>query len=177
MICCIILIVVGCLTTTAISASSQINPTAVAAASSSNSHTSNNNRANFNGNGILRDDDGNQDIGFAAAVKSHKKQINDNDDFNTNNHNRNNVYSTNIANDAIKMNAFNDDDTTDDDDDDESSDFLSIEIDDQLSLKDQMRMLTQQMTKRFQHELKAAVRKTTNDLFKADFQAQLEQLR
>lgn len=155
---------------TAISASSRIT-------ASSTSET------NFNGNGILRDDDGNgivigngnHDIGFRATAKNHKKQINGmNDGLNANTPNDNDAYSMhNIASNMDKLNEFDDDNETDD----ESSDFLSIEIDDQLSLKDQMLMLTQQMTKRFKHELKAAVRKTTKDLFKADFQAQLEQLR
>lgn len=136
------------------------------------SSSSASNKANFNGNGILRDGDVRQDIGFKATIKGHKKGINDNDDgYNTNSlNNGNDAYSTDSI--ASNLNGF---DGTGPDD--ESNDFVSIEIDDQLSLKDQMRMLTQQMSKRFQRELHAAVRKTTKDLFKADFQAQFEQLR
>lgn len=122
----------------------------------------------------MRDSDGNQEFGIGVAVKSRKKQINDNDAvFIANNSNDDDANSAdNIANDVDNLNAFDENVA-----DDEAADFVSIEIDDQLSLKDQMRMLTQQMTKRFQHELKAAVRKTTRDLFESDFQAQLEQLR
>ncbi|XP_055311065.1 protein scabrous-like isoform X2 [Sitodiplosis mosellana] len=168
MICSLIIIVVGCLTTlshsTAISTSST---------GSSGTTTSTSSKTNFKGNGILRDGDGNQEIGIGAAVKSHKKQINGNDaDFIANNPNDDDAYSADdIANDVDNLNAFDENVA-----DDQADDFVSVEIDDQLSLKDQMRMLTQQMTRRFQHELKAAVRKT-KDLFKSDFQAQLEQLR
>lgn len=190
MICCIILIVVGYLTassySTAISASNR------SSSSNSNSHThAHSHSKNFNGNDILRDGDGNQDIigmsasASAAAVpsttlKSHKKQISGNDGgLNAFGPNGNDAYSTadDITN-AGTDNAFDENDNdADTDTDDDANDFISIEIDDQLSLKDQMRLFTQQMTKRFQHELKAAVRKTTKDLFKADFQTQLEQLR
>lgn len=173
MICCIIVIVVGCLTAFSDS-------TAISASSRSSSTVANDKKANFNGNGILRDDDASQDIGFAvpasaSPMKSHKKRISGG--FNANGLNGNDASSPDdlARDDSHHMNPF--DDNGDDDDADDSSDFVSIEIDDQLSLKDQMRMLTAQMTKRFQHELKAAVRKTTKDLFKADFQSQLEQLR
>lgn len=197
MICCIILIVVGYLTTssysTAISASNRSSYSNSQSQSQSHSHSNN---ANFNGNDILRDGDGNQDIiGMTAAaaaaaasslaeasttLKSHKKQISGNDGgLNAMRPNGNDAYSTadDIAN-AATVNAFDENDMDADADvDDDANDFISIEIDDQLSLKDQMRVFTQQMTKRFRHELKAAVRKTTKDLFKADFQTQLEQLR
>lgn len=203
MICCIILIIVGCLTTfsysTAVSASNRSTSNgASGAAATADAIRSNNNRAkNFNGNGILRDDDAmqQQNIGdFAVAVpvpastlRGHKKQINggnDDGDFNVNGPNGNGAHS---PHDANYFNRYDEDGTNDNggdndgDDDagaaDESSDFISIEVDDQLSLKDQMRLFTEQMTKRFHHELKAAVRKTAKDLFKADFQLQLEQLR
>lgn len=183
MICCIIVIVVGCLTTfsnsTAISASSRSNT------ANNKNNNSNHNKANFNGNGILRDDDASQDIGFAipasveSTVKSHKKQTSGGhlNGFNGNGANGNDAYSTNNRQ-AFAENGDNDNDDNDDDDDDgDANDFVSIEVDDQLSLKDQMRMFTEQMTKRFQHELKAAIRKTTKDQIKADFQSQLEQLR
>lgn len=209
MISCIILIVVGCLTTfsysTAVSASNRSISSAdgaIAAAIHRNSERA----KNFNGNGILRDDDTaqqqqQQSIGnFAIAVpastlKSHKKHINGDGsshadgEFNVNGPNDNGAHSPHNAN---YFNRYDEGDTNDDnnyssnddngnvdhdDDDGESSDFISIEVDDQLSLKDQMRLFTEQMTKRFHRELNAAVRKTTKDLYKADFQSQLEQLR
>lgn len=167
----IILIVVGCLTTFSYSTAISVSSPETSTNTSSTTSTS---KTNFHGNGILRDGDGSQEIGFGAAVKSHKKQINENDDgFNVNNSNDDDAYSANDnVNDVDNLNGFDENEG-----DDEANDFVSIEIDDQLSLKDQMRMLTQQMTRRFQHELNAAVRKTTKDLLKSDFQAQLEQLR
>lgn len=60
---------------------------------------------------------------------------------------------------------------------DDISDFVSIEIDDQLSLKDQIHALTQQMSKVFQHEWKVTMRKAAKELLEADFQSQLAQLR
>lgn len=60
---------------------------------------------------------------------------------------------------------------------DDSSDFVSIEIDDQLSIKDQIRALTQQMSNVFQHEWKVTMRKAAKELLEADFQSQLAQLR
>lgn len=60
---------------------------------------------------------------------------------------------------------------------DEANDFVSIEVDDQLSLKDQMHALTRQMSKMFQHEWKVTMRKAAKELLEADFQSQLEQLR
>lgn len=190
MICCIIVIVVGCLTTfsnsTAISASSRSNTASNNNNNNhNNNHHNNHNKANFNGNGILRDDDASQDIGFAipasveSTVKSHKKQTSGGNlnGFNANEANGNDAYSTKNRN-AFAENGDNDNDDNDDNDDvDDGNDFVSIEVDDQLSLKDQMRMFTEQMTKRFQHELKAAIQRTTKDHVKADFQAQLEQLR
>lgn len=175
MICCTIFIVLGCLT--AYSSS-----TAISASGRSSSSRSNNGKTNFNDNGILRDGDtSNQDLSPELAVKSHKKQIKG-IGFNAhspNNNNKNNVndndgYSLDdIANnDSMNFNGFDENEA-----DNEANDFISIEIDDQLSLKDQMRLLTQQMTKRFQHELKAAARKMSKDLFKIDFQAQFDQLR
>lgn len=164
MIGCIIVIVVGYL-------AANSHSTAISASGRSSSD-SDSNKTNFNGNEILRDGDIRQDIGFRATMKGHKKEINGNDDgYNTNNlNNGNDAHSAdNIANNLNGIDGSGADD--------EPSDFVSIEIDDQLTLKDQMRMLTQQMSKRFQHELRAAVRKTTKDLFKADFQAQFEQLR
>lgn len=177
MIWCLILIVVGCMTTlsysTAISASSPGIGASISNIATTTT-TTGASKTNFNRNSMLHDGDGNQEIRFTAAVKSHKKQINGNDDgFNVKNPNDDDAYSADdIANDVDNLNAFDENEA-----DNEASDFVSIEIDDQLSLKDQMRMLTEQMTKRFQHELKAAVRKTTKDLFKSNFQAQLEQLR
>lgn len=176
MIWCIVLIVLGYLTTnsysTAISVLSPGNNAHIITTTTSSPTGSS--KMKYDGNDILRDGNVIQEIGFGALVKSHKKQIHGNDDgFNTNNLNDDDTYSENdIANDVDNLNAFDENEA-----DDESNDFVSIEIDDQLSLKDQMRMLTQQMTKRFQHELKAAVRKTTKDLFKSDFEAQFEQLR
>lgn len=168
MIWCIILIVVGSLTKLSYSTAISVTSSGTSVSTSSTTSAT---KTNFNSNGILRDGDGNQEIGFGAAVKSHKKQINGNED--ANNPNDDDTYSVDdIANDVDNLNAFDENEA-----DDEANDFVSIEIDDQLSLKDQMRMLTQQMTRRFQHELKAAIRKTTKDLFKPDFQAQLEQLR
>lgn len=63
------------------------------------------------------------------------------------------------------------------DDNDSEDDFISIEVDDQLTLKDQIRMLTKQMNKRFQHELKTTIRKAAQELLKTDLQSQIEQLR
>lgn len=63
------------------------------------------------------------------------------------------------------------------DDNDSDDDFISIEVDDQLTLKDQLRMLTKQMNKRFQHELKTTIRKAAQELLKTDLQSQIEQLR
>lgn len=60
---------------------------------------------------------------------------------------------------------------------DELNDFVSIEIDDQLSLRDQMHALTRQLSKVFQHEWKVTMRKAAKELLEADFQSQLEQLR
>lgn len=119
----------------------------------------------------------------ASTLKSHKKQINggnDDGDFNANGPNGNGAHS---PHDANYFNRYDEDGNDNDDngeavdDNGSSSEFGSIEIDDHLSLKDQMRLFTEQMTKRFHHELNAAVRKTAKDLFKADFQMQLEQLR
>lgn len=204
MICCIILIVVGCLTSfsysTAVSASNRSSSNAAIAAIHRNAD-----RTNFNGNGILRDDDvaQQQSIGniavaipaSASTLESHKKHINGgnsatnaDDDFNVNGPNDNGAHS---PHDANYFNRFDEGDTNDnnnddddnegtgnaDHDDSESSDFISIEVDDQLSLKDQMRLFTEQMTKRFHRELNAAVRKTTKKLYETDFQSQLEQLR
>lgn len=78
-----------------------------------------------------------------------------------------------------KINESTDDakhlDTFDSNDSDD--DFVSIEVDDQLTLKDQLHMLTKQMNKRFQHELKTAIQKAAQELFKTDLQSQIEQLR
>lgn len=63
------------------------------------------------------------------------------------------------------------------DDNDSDDDFVSIEVDDQLTLKEQLRMLTKQMNKRFQHELKTTIRKAAQELLKTDLQSQIEQLR
>lgn len=184
MICCVFLIIVGCLTTfsysTAVSASHRSTSNAAETAIHSNNTNSNSNRAkNFNSNGILRDDDA---VPVSVSTsKSHKKQINGgNDDFNVNGRNGDGAHSPHNA--ANYFDNDNDGNTMaaavlDDSDSDTDSDFISIEVADQLSLKDQMRLFTEQMTKRFQHELKVAVRKTAADLFKADFQSQLEQLR
>lgn len=60
---------------------------------------------------------------------------------------------------------------------DDASDFVSIDIDDQQPLKDQMHALTRQMSKIFQHEWKVTMRKAAKELLEADFQSQLEQLR
>lgn len=63
------------------------------------------------------------------------------------------------------------------DDNDSDDDFISIEVDDQLTVKDQIRMLTKQMNKRFQHELKTTIQKAAQELLKTDLQSQIEQLR
>lgn len=63
------------------------------------------------------------------------------------------------------------------DDNDSDDDFVSIEVDDQLTFKEQLRMLTNQMNKRFQHELKTTIRKAAQELLKTDLQSQIEQLR
>lgn len=61
--------------------------------------------------------------------------------------------------------------------DDSDDDFESIEVDDELTLKDQLRMLAKQMNKRFQHQLKTTIRKAAQELLKTDLQSQIEQLR
>lgn len=158
MIIYIIFVIVGCSVT--FSHSTAISVTG-------NTHSNNN--ADFDGNGILRDGDDIQDTGLAAAVKSYKKPLSrSNDDSRINGLNDNEAHSAlHISDKTNILYAFDEND----DADDKANDFISIEIDDQLS------MLTKQMTRKFQHELKAAIRKTTKDILKADFESQLEQLR
>lgn len=60
---------------------------------------------------------------------------------------------------------------------DDTDDFVSIEIDDQQPIKNQIHALTRQMSAIFQHEWKVTMRKAAKELLEADFQLQLEQLR
>lgn len=114
-------------------------------------------------------------IGFLATL-SHSTAVNAlSDSIKTSErndpmeHHRKQFKIDDSINDAKHLDIFDDNDSDDD--------FVSIEVDDQLTLKDQLRMLTKQLNKRFQHELKTTLRKSAQELLKTDLQSQIEQLR
>lgn len=170
MICCTILIVVGCLTT--ISHSNAISESSSSSSSSSLTTAIHHDRTNFNKNGILRDgDDADNRHSVAESISG------------ANNRKRS-ARNDNTADDSTSTgDAIDENDYSNDDDDD----FVSIEIGDQLSLKDQVRMLTKQMSsfiqhkrnerKRLEEDIQIAIQKTARDLINSNIKAELEQLR
>lgn len=167
MICCTIVIVVGCLTT--ISHSNTISESSTLSAAA----LRNGRPSNFNKNGILRDgddmDNRNMPIG---KMKSSPVDIIGNNQKRIDN--------------GFAVDAIDDgDDASDDlyDGNMDEDDFVSIEIGDQLSLKDQVRMLTKQMNTLLQHKrterrrFQQDVQKMANEMLESGIKAELEQLR
>lgn len=129
-----------------------------------------NRKTNFNENNMLRDDANKHNADLIDKQKIDENKTRSSLSLlaaqNSNENDENSLHDYRIFDDDIDIN-YNDD----------SNDFESIEIDDQLSLKDQMRVLTKQMNKLMQNEWKVTMRKKAKELLEADFQSQLEQLR